>query len=139
MTVSFLSARCILLDNSKSRRQNIKISAVSVFNLYIISDNIVSFNLLNSPVYSKSVFFVNHIVANLKIREIGNLLAGVFRFSLFLLPCMFGKNVALGNYRKLDPRILKSLKNPSVVRHYLSGTQNPSRIFAIKSCNKIVS
>ena len=51
---------------------------------------------------------------------------------------MLGKNVALRDHGELNPRILKSLENPSVISHYLARPQHSSRIFAVKRSNEII-
>ena len=117
-----ISAGSILLNNTEAGRENIKISSAAVLNFNVVSDDVVSLNLLDTSVDSESVFFMNNVVANLKVSEIGNFFSGIFGFFLLSLFNVLGENITLCDNRKLNVGILKTFKYPSVVSHYLAGT-----------------
>ena len=88
MSVSVFAARSILLDNAKPRRKNVEVAAVSVFDLDVIPDNVVSLNFLYTLVYTKSMLFMNYIISDLKVRKVGYLFTCILGLFLSLLPCM---------------------------------------------------
>ena len=70
MSVSVFAARSILLDNAKPRCKNVEIATVSVFDLDVIPNNVVSLNFLYTLVYTKPMFFMDYIISDLKVRKV---------------------------------------------------------------------
>ena len=104
---TFCVCRCIFLDHIKTGCQNIEIPAIPIFYLDIILDNLLHLYLFNSPVDSKPMIFMNHIIPDLQFIEIINL-SPFIGFFLFLLLFIGTENIAFGDHCKFKKGILEA-------------------------------
>ena len=84
----------------KLRDRKIQLSPVSVFDLDIILCHLINDLTLGSPINSKTVIFMNDIVAGLKLGKVADSLSLVTAFFLFFL-FLNAENIALCNDCKL--------------------------------------
>ena len=112
--------------------QNIEITSSLILDLDIISDHPVNLNLLNAPVNTQTMSFMNYKISNRKFCKILNALSIIilFLFSLFLL---MAENIRFCHDHKLGQGILKSLFRMAIDHHDLSRLNLPVIILTVES------
>ncbi len=118
------------MDHIQSGSKNIQIAAVPVLDLQIVLDNVVHLDLLDAFIYPQSVSLMHHIVTDLQVVEIVDLLPLV-ELLLFLLALLRPENITLGQHHEFQPGILKALVHMTVIGQDLSGLHLPHGILCV--------
>ena len=129
--------RSVFLDHVKPCRKHIEDAAVPVGNLHVVLHHMLHFHLLNALINPETVTLMHHIVPDLQIIKVVNLLPFIYLF-LSLLLFLRTKNIALRNDHKLQKRIFKPLPNPSVSRHHFPRLQLAHGILRVESVQLLI-
>ena len=126
----------IFLDHIGLRGQYIKIAATAVFNLHVVFDDLIYFNLLNTPVNAQSMTFMHHKIAHIQICKALNLrtFIGMTFLSFFLFS---SKNIAFCQYRKTDQWIFIAMMQIAISHHDFSRLNLPIPVIRIKAVQLI--
>ena len=104
----------ILLDHIQSGSQNVQITAVPVFNLEVVLDNLVYLDLLDTFIYPQSMGLMHHIIPDFQVIKVVDFLPLIEFFLLF--PALLrSENIALGQHHEFQPGIFKALVHMAVV------------------------
>ena len=127
----------IFLDHIRLRGQYIKIAATAVFNLHVVFDDLIYFNLLNTPVNAQSMTFMHHKIAHIQVCKALNFrtFIGMTFLPFFLFS---SKNITFCQYRKTDQWIFIAMMQIAISHHDFSRLNLPIPVIRIKTVQLIL-
>jgi len=120
----------VFLDHIQSGSENVQIATVPVLDLQVVLDNVFHLYLLDAFVYPQSMSLMHHIITDLQVIEIVDLLPLV-EFFLFLLTFLRPENITLGQHYEFQPWVFESFIYMTVIGQDLSGLYFPHGVFRI--------